>query len=127
MEGPKAFAETPKRGEDAESIESVEESIERAREVQAELKKFDGVEVFGGDAMEQHAEVEELAAELKALLEKIPAKDCLEKGLPYHPMDKKPEGVVTPFPKQPDYPLSYEPQPSGDEYPRVDEEQRLAA
>lgn len=126
MEGPKAFAEKPQHNENAESVESLEESIERAREVQAELKKFDGVEVFGGDAMEQHAEAEALAAELKALLEKIPAKDCLEKGLPYHPMDKKPEGKVVPFPKEPDYPLPYKHRSSGDDYPRVGAEQLAA-
>lgn len=109
MEGPKSFAEKPQREESGESLEPLTESIERAHELMAELKTFDDVEVIGGDAMALNRKAEELARELKAVLEQIPAKDCFENGLPYHPTDKKPDAPEAVIPAQPDYPLDYVP------------------
>jgi hypothetical protein len=114
MEGPKSFAEKPQREAAGESVESLAESVDQAHELMAELKTFDGVEVNGGDAMELNRRAEELAAELTTVLEQIPAKDCIENGLPYHPTDTKREVPATPFPTQPEYPLDYEPVASGD-------------
>jgi hypothetical protein len=104
MEGPKSFAEKPQSNE---SVESLNESIERATELLAELQTFSDVEVIGGDAMALNARAEDLAVELTEVLSHIPAKDCIENGLPYHPSDKKPEVVLTSFPTKPDYPLGY--------------------
>jgi hypothetical protein len=107
MEGPKSFAEKP---QSHESVESLTESIEHATELLTELQTFSNVEVIGGDAMALNDRAEELAAELKLILQQIPAKDCIENGLPYHPLDKKEvQSVETPFPAQPDYPLPYAP------------------
>jgi len=109
MEGPKSFAEKPQREESGKSAESLAESIERAHELLADLKEFDDTEVIGGEAMALNRRAEELAGELKATLEFIPAKACMENGFPYHPTDTKREVPVTAFPAQPDYPLDYEP------------------
>jgi hypothetical protein len=116
MEGPKSFAEKPQKEETGESTETLSESIERAGELVAELAKFNDVEVIGGEAMALNSRAEELARELKSVLENIPAKDCIENGLPYHPSDKKAEADVTPFPATPDYPLDYSPVANNDDY-----------
>jgi len=122
MEGEKSFAKKPQRTETGESVESLAESIERAHELLAELKELNDTEVIGGEAVALNSRAEELARELKATLEQIPAKDCIENNLPYHPSDKKPAVPATPLPESPGYPLDYEPVASGDHAP-VDAEQ----
>lgn len=109
MEGLKSFAEKPRREEAGESVESLAESVERAQELLEELKAFDDVEMIGGEAMALNRKAEELASELTSVLERIPAKDCIENRLPYHPTDKKLAVPETPIPTQPDYPLDYVP------------------
>jgi len=125
MEGPKPFEAKPPNAEDNESAETIAESIERALETHTELMAFNNIEVKGEDAMVLNAQAEALATELKAVLRRIPAKQCMENGLPYHPTDEKVEVEHTPFPAQPDYPLDYTHQPSGslqpERFPRADE------
>jgi hypothetical protein len=104
MEGPKPFVEkTPNH----ESIEAIDESIERALELLTELQQFHNVEVVGGEAMALNSRAEELAKELKATLATIPMKECIENNLPFHPSDQKPDVPTSALPAHPDYPLSY--------------------
>jgi hypothetical protein len=114
MEGPKSFAEKPQK---EESIESLTESIERAQELVVELKEFNDVEVIGDEAMALNSRAEELARELTRVLKNIPAKDCIENELPYHPTDKKPGVNKTPLPDKPDYPHNYDSVSSNSDYP----------
>jgi hypothetical protein len=104
MEGPKPFVE---KSPNHESLEAIDESVERALELLTELQQFHDIEVVGGEAMALNNRAEELAKELKATLSTIPMKDCIENNLPYHPSDVKPEVSTPAFPAKPDYPLSY--------------------
>lgn len=120
MERSKSFSEKPNT---TETNEVLLESIEQALALLTELQQFDGLEVVGGEAMTLNARAEELAGELKTVLERIPANYCAEYGLPYHPSDKKPYEDRISFPVTPDYPLAYPHQLSDEGYPRVDAEQ----
>ena len=97
-----------------EAAEKIIESIELAQELTAELMEYDRVDMYGQEAVDAINETRVLSAELKSALYYIPAGDCLEKGLPYHPTDEKYQYPATAFPDRPDYPLSYEPKPRPD-------------
>ncbi len=67
--------------EQVEKKESLEysESVERAKEVYAELKAFEGTDIVGREAL---AQVEALACALTAELHGLPEDVCLKEGLP---------------------------------------------
>lgn len=109
--------------------EVLTESIEQAIALTESLRALDDTDENGiviALDKEQWAEAGALSAKLKETLKYIPAKHCLEHGLPYHPTDEKYEYPRPDFPAQPDYPLDYDPQPSQDGA-RVDQEYPVAA
>lgn len=62
------------------------ESIEKARELRAQLEEFNDTDVVGSEDL---GRVEEIASTLSRVLRDISAEVCLREGLPYHPMDTK--------------------------------------
>ena len=92
--------------DNAESIENLNESIEQAKELYGELLKYNGMDVTSAEAMKLNTEAEAIAAELHEVLKTIPAKECIENALPWHPLDEKPLEKVVPMPAEPDYPTA---------------------
>lgn len=101
MEGPTRQEKQPA------SAEQLTEAIEVAHELYSELRSFDGLDLKGAHAIATKDYIENLALELKEALKDIPPFVCMMQGLPYHPTDEKNPVARTPFPAQPDYPLSY--------------------
>jgi len=111
------------------SPEALRESIEQAQELLAELMVYDRVDMYGGEAMDAINETRALSGQLTEILKGIPAKNCLENGLPYHPSHEKYDQPSTEFPDSADsgyaHVLGYEHKPVEsnypDRFPRADE------
>lgn len=107
--------------------ELMDESIEKAGELIDALKQFDQIDEEGRFIALNRQSWQEagvLSAELKETLKYVPAAECLQHGLPYHPTDEKYEYPQAVLPDQPEYPLPYDSK-VGDEV-RVGQEQIAA-
>jgi len=106
MGGEKFSLNNSQEAQEAEkSLSEYNEDITEALEIMAELKEYDGIDVFGPEAIASSRRVEELSGRLKVLLEGVSAEDCKKYGFPCHPTDVKtgPAKKSLPVPNRPGY------------------------